>query len=75
MADGQSILEDMPTSPSQLIEELVYPFELTQKLVVDFKENRDNTQRVDLKLVLRKLYRSLKYWRLEVPKWLIRRMV
>ena len=73
--DTHDISEDIPTSVTPILEELVYPFELTQRLVRDFAANKDSFRRVDLKLVLRKLYRSVKYWRLEMPKWLPGRMI
>ena len=65
--------EDPLAPEDMLIEELVYPYEITEELCRSYEREVFNSA-IPLKPLLIKLYRSVKYWRLKMPPWLVRRL-
>ena len=59
-----------------LIEELIYPYELTLDLIKQYRRFTTLNMDKNLSMMYRKLYRSARYWRLEAAeyKWLATRM-
>ena len=74
---GEMLSEDtdsiMQTSISQdnlmVMEELVYPYELTLEMLKQYKGCMFNAEGTVLP-IMRKLHRSCVFWRTEVPNWL-----
>lgn len=82
---GQEVEEEAPSEESasksereetQILEELVYPFELTARMVKLYSDpvyNRENLGEAYPQVLL-KLYRSLRFWREKPPVWLVNRV-
>jgi hypothetical protein len=61
---------------TQIIEEVVYPFRLTDTLLQQYQDpafNRSNLGDAYVE-VLVKLLRSAKFWRISIPRWLLDRL-
>ena len=78
LPDGDAKEEEVSKTDSdetQIIEELVYPFELTRKMMQSYEDpvyNRDQLGNAYPE-VIRKLLRSTMFWRMRAPVWLISR--
>lgn len=72
---SETTQEENP-SDVMIIEELVYPYELTVDLLRQYRRFTSMNLDKDLNMMFRKLYRSARYWRIEAAeyKWLIKRM-
>ena len=75
---GPDMLEDTPANPSDvmIIEELVYPYDMTLDMLKQYKTFSSMNLEHDMNIIFRKLYRSARYWRLEQKQfaWLIKRL-
>jgi hypothetical protein len=60
----------------QIVEEIVYPFRLTEKMLVDYEDPAYNRSHLGdvYQEVLVKLLRSAKFWRISIPRWLLDRL-
>lgn len=61
---------------TQILEELVYPFELTARMINLYSDpayNRENLGEAYPQVLL-KLYRSIRFWREKPPAWLVNRV-
>jgi hypothetical protein len=61
---------------TQIIEEVVYPFRLTEGMLQQYQDpafNRSNLGDAYVE-VLVKLLRSAKFWRISIPRWLLDRL-
>jgi len=58
------------------LHEVVFPYELTERLLKIYEDPTYNRQySVDVyREILLKLLRSVKYWRLDTPRWLPNRL-
>ena len=57
-----------------LAEELVYPYETTLGLLKHYANPLVGSSEDALRHIYAKLYRSLRYWQIKIPRWLIRRL-
>lgn len=77
-ADGEQGEEYSKTvsDETQIIEELVYPFELTRKMMQSYEDPAYNVDQLGdaYPEVLRKLLRSVRFWRMKAPVWLLSRV-
>ncbi len=70
--------EDKVEQPAavEYLSEVVYPFELTDNLLNLYRDPVYNREELGdaYREVLLKMLRSAKYWRMDIPEWLIRRV-
>lgn len=72
----QESVSKTESDETQIIEELVYPYEMTARMMGQYEDPVFNRRQLadNYLSVLIKLERSIKYWRLTIPKWLISRI-
>lgn len=71
---SESSLENK--SDVMIIEELVYPYEMTVDMLRQYRQFSSMNLDQDLTMMFRKLYRSARYWRVDAKRynWLLRRL-
>lgn len=63
-------------SPVEYVDEIVFPYKLTETMLLLYRDpvyNRKELGEV-YQEVLIKLLRSAKYWRFDIPYWLVQRV-
>ena len=72
---SETTLLDNP-SDIMIIEELVYPYEMTVDMLAQYRKFSSLNLDKDLTRIFRKLYRSARYWRIGAKQyaWLIKQM-
>ncbi len=74
--DSAETVSKTESDETQIIEEVVYPFTLTETLLQQYEDpafNRSNLGDAYAE-VLVKLLRSAKFWRISIPRWLLDRL-
>ena len=74
--ESEETTDRVDQEETQIIEELVYPYELTTRMTQLYADPL--YKRLELgelySEAMWKLLRSLKYWRLRIPNWLVGRL-
>ena len=77
LMDDENPPEDIINGSVEILEELVYPYEMTHQMLEQYENPAFVVDRLDgsRQMIMMKLYRSCRYWRTPAPKWLVREVI